>query len=228
MGFEPELNHYPGTVTAPPPTTAAEQSGADRPRVELIRAAALKRFAAQGTANTSLREVAETAGVSVGLLQHHFGTKERLIEAVDEHVAGFLGASLAGAPAVPTADPVGDFGHRVTTLIAEHTDVVDYIVRTLLERTPTGTSIFDALVAMGEDRWNQYHDDQLTAPDLDQLWAALNPLLLVLGAMALRPHLDRHLPEPFTTPDQLARWETSVNALIQHGQLRASLPPNQP
>lgn len=215
-------------MTATPQPTPAEHSRADRPRAERIRDAALSRFAAQGTAATSLRDVAEAAGVSIGLLQHHFGTKERLIEAVDKHVVGVLGSSLAGAPAVPTADPVGDFGHRVTTLIAEHTDVVDYIVRTLLERTPTGASIFDALVAMGEDRWNQYRDDQLTAPDLDQIWAALNPLLLVLGAMALRPHLDRHLPEHFTTPTQLARWETSVNTLIQHGQLRASLPSGQP
>jgi AcrR family transcriptional regulator len=211
-------------VTVPLPPTP-EQFSADRPRVDRIRDAALKRFAAHGTVGTSLRDVADTAGVSIGLVQHHFGTKDRLIDAVDKHVAAILGANLAGASSTPTTDPVGDFGHRVVTLIAEHTDVVDYIVRALLEETPTGTLIFDALVAMGADRWQQHHADELTAPGLDLTWAALNPLLLVLGAMTLRPHLDRHLPESFTTTPQLTRWEASVNALIRRGQLRASPPP---
>jgi AcrR family transcriptional regulator len=195
--------------------------------VERIRDAALKNFAAHGTAATSLRDIADTAGVSIGLVQHHFSTKERLITAVDDHVLTLISARLTTSPTASSTDPVGDFGHQVTTLIAEHTDIVDYIVRALIEQTPTGKTIFDALVAMGTDRWNQHREQQLTPPGLDHTWAALNPLILVLGAMTLRTHLDRHLPEPFTTTTQLTRWETAVNALIRHGQLRIQPPPDQ-
>lgn len=200
-----------------------DQTSPTRPSVERIRDAALKCFAAYGTAATSLRYIADTAEVSIGLVQHHFGTKDGLITAVDEHVLTVLGSNLAGTSPAPSPDPVGDHGHRVTRLIAEHTDVIDYVVRALLEETPTGNFIFDTLFAMGETRWNQHRDDQLTAPGLDPTWAALNPLLLVLGAMSLRSHLDRHLPEAFTSAAQLARWESSVNTLIQRGQL--STPP---
>lgn len=206
-------------VSASLPPPQPDQPSTVRPSVERIRDAALKRFAAQGTIATSLRDIADTAGVSLGLVQHHFGTKDGLVNAVDERVLTILGAALAGAPSAASSDPVGDQGHRVTSLIADHTDVLDYIVRAMLEDTPTGKLVFDTLVSIGEDRWSQLRQGQLTAPDLDGTWAALNPLVLVLGAMAFRTHLDRHLPEPLTTPTQLSRWESSVNTLLR-GQLR--------
>ena len=46
----------------------------------------MKSFATHGFANTSLRAVASTAGVSLGLVQHHFATKAGLIKAVDDYV----------------------------------------------------------------------------------------------------------------------------------------------
>lgn len=42
-------------------------------------------FAAHGMAGTSFRDIAEAAGVSVSLIQHHFGTKESLYAAVKAH-----------------------------------------------------------------------------------------------------------------------------------------------
>jgi hypothetical protein len=43
-----------------------------------------------------------------------------------------------------------------------------------------------------------------------------------LGAVSLRTHIDRHLPEPFTTPGQLQRWETAVNSLLRDGTVPAA------
>ena len=53
--------------------------------VERIRNAALRIVAVQGVAGTSLRAVAAAAGVSLGLVQHHFATKAGLIKAVDDY-----------------------------------------------------------------------------------------------------------------------------------------------
>ena len=47
-----------------------------------IRDAALARFARDGLADTSIRDVARTAGLSPGLVQHHFKTKANLRDAV--------------------------------------------------------------------------------------------------------------------------------------------------
>ncbi len=51
-----------------------------------IRHAALHLFGAEGYAQTSLRSIAHTAGVSLALIAHHFGSKHQLRDAVDAWV----------------------------------------------------------------------------------------------------------------------------------------------
>ena len=191
------------------------------PSVTQIRAAALQLFAAQGPAATSLRAVAAAAGVSVGLVQHHFGTKAGLVNAVDSEVLRVLTAMMAEPIPEPPADPVAEVGQRVSSLIAEQPDVVNYLSRAFVTGGALGTMIFDSLAANGAARWNDLHDQQQTRPDLDLVWAPLHPLILVVGTLILRPHIDRRLGEPFGTPRQLQRWQTSVNAMLREGQLRA-------
>lgn len=45
-----------------------------------IRDAALKHFTESGFAKATIRDIARTAGVSPGLVRHHFGSKEGLRE----------------------------------------------------------------------------------------------------------------------------------------------------
>jgi AcrR family transcriptional regulator len=206
----------------------ARHAADPQPSAELIRDAALKLLAAHGAEATSLRMVANAAGVSVGLVQHRFGTKAALIQAVDDHVLAVLTEALAKALPGPPADPVAVIGQRVTGLISDHLEALDYLARALVDDHPFGRVVFDTLAAMGIARWDQHRQQGRTRPDLDSTWAALNPLILALGALILRPHIDRQLPEPFTTDAQLRRWADTVNTLIRDGQLRPAEPSSMP
>jgi AcrR family transcriptional regulator len=192
----------------------------ERSSIERIRTAALKSFAMYGTAATSLRTVAAAAGVSVGLVQHHFATKAGLVKAVDDHALGVVIASIAGPIPEPPADSIAEMGSRVTRMISEHPDVVDYVGRALIDGSPLGNTTFDTLAAFGIARWNQRKEHGETRPDVDLTWAALNSLVLALGSMILRAHIERNLPEAFSTPAQLQRWQDSVNTLLRHGLFR--------
>ena len=192
----------------------------ERSRVERIRDAALKSFATYGTSTTSLRTVAAAAGVSVGLVQHHFANKAGLIKAVDDHVLGLVIATIAPPIPEPPADSVAEMGSRVTRIVAEQPDIVDYVGRALIDGSPLGTTIFDTLAAFGIARWKQRDERAETRPDIDITWAALNSLVLALGSLILRTHLERHLPEPLTAPNQLERWQASVNTLLREGLFR--------
>lgn len=191
-----------------------------RSSVEKIRDAALRTFATTGTATTSLRTVAATAGVSLGLVQHHFTTKAGLIKAVDDYVMTVVNETLSEPVTEPPGDSIADIGQRVTRLVIDHPDVVDYVGRALTDGSSLGRKLFDALAAMGAARWQQRSELGLTRPGLDPTWATLNPLVLALGAFILRAHIERHLPEPFTTPTQLQRWQAAVDALLREGQIR--------
>jgi AcrR family transcriptional regulator len=192
----------------------------DRSSIERIRNAALTSFAMHGTAATSLRTVAEAAGVSVGLVQHHFANKAGLIKAVDDHVMSVVVATIAPPISPPPADSIAEIGSRVTRIVAEHPEIVDYVGRALIDGSPLGTTIFDTLSAFGMVRWNQRKERGELRPGVDVTWAALNSLVLALGTMIMRRHAERQLPEPLTTPAQLQRWQDSVNTLLRDGLYR--------
>ena len=81
--------------------------------------------------------------------------------------------------------------------------------------------IFDALLESGTARWNRRGERGETRPDLDLTWAAVNSLVLALGTFILRGHIERHLPEPLTTPAQLqAMAERRSTSLLREGLFR--------
>ena len=65
----------------PEESRMAESAPAD----ERILQAAMRRFAVDGL-GAPLRAVAQDAGVSAGLIIHHFGSREKLLEACDRRV----------------------------------------------------------------------------------------------------------------------------------------------
>jgi AcrR family transcriptional regulator len=201
------------SVLPEPDGVGAEESST----TERIRNAALKSFATYGASATSLRTVAEAAGVSVGLVQHHFANKAGLVKAVDDYVLGVVIAVIAQPMSGPPADSLNEMGNRVTQFVAEYTDILDYFGRALIDGSPLGVMIFDTLVGNGTARWHQRIERGETRPDVDLTWAAINSLVLALGTLILRSHVERHLPEPLATPAQLERWEASVNTLLRNG-----------
>jgi len=191
--------------------------GDEHKKLERIRDAALKSFATKGAAATSLRSVAADAGVSLGLVQHHFATKAGLIKAVDDYVLSVV-IDVVARPATPhPRDSIADMGSRVTTLLLEHPDVVDYFGRALIDGSELGVTIWDTLAAFGMARWNARKENGEARPDIDVTWAALNSLVLALGTLIVRDHIERQIPGAFSSPEQLERWQESVNTLLREG-----------
>jgi AcrR family transcriptional regulator len=187
-------------------------------KLERIRQAALKSFATKGASGTSLRSVAADAGVSLGLVQHHFDTKSGLIKAVDDYVMSVVIDVVARpAPAPHAKDSISDMGSRVTALLLEHPDVVDYFGRALIDGSQLGNTIWDTLSAFGTARWTARKENGEAREDIDVTWASLNSLVLAVGTLIVRGHIERQIPGAFTTPEQLDRWQQSVNTLLREG-----------
>lgn len=196
-------------------------TGVEVPRsVEKIRTAALESFAAHGTGATTLRGVAAAAGVSLGLVQHHFSTKAGLIKAVDEYVLEVVITPMAEPISEHTVDSVSEVGQRVNRVFVEHPDVAAYLGRALVDGSQLGTTIFDKLYEVGLVRWQQRAERGETRPDIDLPWAVINAMILPLGAVSMRGHIERNLGAPFTGPEQLQRWQNAVNGLLREGLFR--------
>lgn len=86
-----------------------------------IENAALGLFAEHGYDGTSVRMIAEGAGISPGLLYHYFPSKEALLRALFETTMRDVRASFAVAAAEPTpAERLGMLVRAALRIVGEH------------------------------------------------------------------------------------------------------------
>ncbi len=206
------------------PAGTRPPAAADTNNQQRIRDVAMACFAEHGVSATSLRTIADAADVSVGLIQHYFGSKAELVAAVDEHVLDVCGRALVDRPAPPAAEGHDDdpsiFRGGPARLFIEHPQVIDYLARVLPEGGATGAAVFDGLVTISATQGETFAARGLTRPDLDSLWSVLNPVLLRVTASVLRRQIERHLPGPLYSREQTVRWDNATTDLIRRGLLK--------
>lgn len=208
-------------VTMDGPLSHRTAASAPATKPEQIRDTAMKCFAEHGIGKTSLRTIAEAADVSLGLIQHYFFTKQQLIESIDRHVLAVFNEALGTSPDAPPA-PVsaGDAGGRFADLMHRNPDAMDYVARALAEGGDIGKVIFDGFCAISERQGANFRAQGLVADDLDPVWAAMLPLILRVGTIILRPHVERHLPGSLYDRAETSRWDAAVTRMIREGQFK--------
>lgn len=126
-----------GTVATPGDLTARSR----------IRYAALELYAEHGEDRVSMRRVAAEVGVTIGLIQHHFGTKEGLRQAVDEIVVDRIVEALATVDHSGTpAQVVAARDAAVRQMLEQNPVIVQYLNRALLEPDGRGGPLLKAVV----------------------------------------------------------------------------------
>jgi TetR/AcrR family transcriptional regulator, regulator of cefoperazone and chloramphenicol sensitivity len=112
-----------------------------------IRDAAIALFAERGIGPATIRDIAGRAGVSSGLLRHHFGSKEGLRDACDEFAVARLAALReqmlrGGGPADQAV---------LGTMHPEAMRLQSYLVRSMMDGSPAAEVMFERMVQAGED-----------------------------------------------------------------------------
>ncbi|KRD43269.1 TetR family transcriptional regulator [Cellulomonas sp. Root930] len=106
-----------------------------------IRDAAVARFGRDGF-RAPVRAIAEDAGVSAALVIHHFGSKDALRAACDEHVLTVIREEKSAA--ITNASPADTIG--MLARVQEYAPLFAYIVRSLLDGGALAGHFVDGLV----------------------------------------------------------------------------------
>ena len=127
--------------------SGADAAPADPTARTRIRQAALELYAEYGEDRVSMRKVASEVGVTIGLIQHHFGTKEGLRRAVDAVVVDSVVEALAtvdhtGSP----TEVVAARDAAVRRMLEQNPVIVKYLNRALLEPGGRGAPLLEAIV----------------------------------------------------------------------------------
>jgi AcrR family transcriptional regulator len=195
--------------TAPAPDPAADRTGRAR-----IRDAAIELFGERGVDGTSLKLIAEAAGVSQPLIVHHFGSKDGLRVACDEHVAASVrAAKLEALSEGPGMDPLAALrtGERNRPLMR-------YLARTLADGSPHVAALVDEMV---EDAVGYMAEGERTGVILPSEHPRERVVVLTmwsLGLLALSEHVERLLGvDILGTPDQLAAYILPALEILSKG-----------
>jgi AcrR family transcriptional regulator len=160
-----------------------------------IRDAALRHFGEHGFERSTIRGIAETAGVSSGLVRHHFGSKQALREACDEYVLRSVRAlndeTWAAAEsgdlrkAASARKPIGPYAQ--------------YVARSLVDGG--ADALFDEMTRMSE-AWVAAADAQRDEPPaVDVHTRAAVVTAMGLGVPILHAHLSRALGVDVSSAD---------------------------
>jgi AcrR family transcriptional regulator len=164
-------------------------SADDRTARAKIRDAAITRFAVDGIADATVRGIAAAAGVSAGLVIHHFGTMDNLRHACDEYVAEIIRRNKRAAMAQGPALDVAAAMRRARQDIPLNR----YLARSLADGSPAVAELIDDLVSDAVD----YMDEGVRAgslrPTAYPYERAAVLTIWTLGALVLHEHLERLL-----------------------------------
>jgi TetR/AcrR family transcriptional regulator, regulator of cefoperazone and chloramphenicol sensitivity len=191
---------------------AVERSAEDLTARARIRDAAIELFAERGGAATTIRDIARAAGVSAGLVRHHFGSKDALREACDAFV---LDRAMQMKEQV-----MGDGFANPAFLSAAHPTILltyRYIARALVDGSGPAAAMFDELVQLGK-AWFERHDPAAS----EDLWA-LSAVIVAMhtGLVMMHDHLARNLGADVFTPEGHLRMSRALIDLYSRPLLDA-------
>lgn len=185
---------------------------------EKILSAAVAEFARHGFTKTTVRGIAAAAEVSPGLIIHHFGSKDGLRSACDQHVFERIADSKAKNAEYATMAVQMMFDDP------EMSTAVDYLVKSLLDPSEHGQRYFDHYVDLVESYITEGFAGYTFRQSEDARGQAATIAVMALAPSLLEHRLHSVLGTEDTTA-MMTRLAPHLLDLYLHGALE-SVPDN--
>lgn len=204
------------------------RAAAGRDRLLLV---AMRLFADRGFDSVTVRDIATEAEVSVGLINHHFVSKEGLRQAVDEYF--IRSTAIAIDRAIRSS---GDLDpERIAAYQREWIQAVEpewphflaYLRRAIMESSPWGETLFRRYLNSIRQMIDRFDARGMIRPEVDRLWAPFLYLFLLLGPLVLDPFIRSALGKSTYEPDMWARFQKAANSMFWLG-VRPQAPEEPP
>jgi TetR/AcrR family transcriptional regulator, regulator of cefoperazone and chloramphenicol sensitivity len=177
-----------------------------------IRDAALVLFAQRGVKATTIKDVAESANVSPGLVQHHFGTKDNLRKACDDAVIEqFRRQTTQAAASGELTNPA-----FIDGIYAASPPLIRYLARSAVDGGPAATAVLDELAAGAEEFLSRTWPARFPVGSPQARDAAAVMCAMHTGVIVLHDHLVRQMGTDLDSTDaaRIALAMTEVYAAM--------------
>ncbi|MCT2584477.1 TetR/AcrR family transcriptional regulator [Actinophytocola gossypii] len=152
-----------------------------------IRDAALRLFGEQGFDRATIRGIAEVAGVSSGLVRHHFGSKEALRDECD----AYLARALTRLNDQVRADMATSETNYLAVAVSVFAPYRSYISRALVEGRVA--PLFDTLADLSAEWLAERDENRADPPEVPLKARAAVGTAMSLAVSVLYEHVSRRL-----------------------------------
>ena len=185
------------------PATDSDLTGRAR-----IRDAGLEVFAEHGVKGATVQLIAAEAGVSTGLIRHHFGSKEGLREACDAHAIGTLIDQARRALEEDVSAP----GFAASMYRSSQAGI-RYLARALVEGSASADELFEAGADLAERFLSEHWPDRFPpgSPSVKDAAAVMGTMHL--GPLVLHAQLSARLGADALDPEHIPRVGAAIAAV---------------
>ncbi|WP_051898937.1 TetR/AcrR family transcriptional regulator [Sciscionella sediminilitoris] len=178
----------------------------DRTAKAVIRDTAIELIGRSGMESVSLKQIAEAAGVSQALIIKHYGSREGLVTAANEHVLGLMRDALE---AVALGEPGAPLSAVLESLDSR------YLARLLLSPGGHGQLMFAELAEYSRALIARLSEEGKIGEGIDTERLALILLAHDLSSVLLRDRITEALGEDPLGAGGLEHWMGIADALYR-------------
>jgi AcrR family transcriptional regulator len=197
------------------PSIAARGQGRDR----LVQSALIL-FGQQGIDNTTLRDVVAHAGVSLGLVRTHFGSKQGLQNATNQYVFEQLERFYTAAEGDGITS-LGDLTSGRWALASQAPSILAYL-RQVITKPEQCSELFERVFERIYMVLESASKDGEIHPQLDLSWCACTIMSLQLGPLMMEPYAQKVIGDSMYSKSSLVARKQTYGQIFANGLLANS------
>ena len=177
----------------------------------------MRLFADRGAAAVTVREIAAAAGVSAGLVMHHYGSKDGLKDAVDRRAAAFFEEMLGELPRVGEHGGSASLAELFAAQLEAQPVMAGYVRRLLLDGGEAADALFGKLFETTVAGMRSLVEAGVVRPAQDEQTRTAFLLANDLSLVLLRRQITSVTGTDPLTREGLARWTAAVMDVYTRG-----------
>jgi TetR/AcrR family transcriptional regulator, regulator of cefoperazone and chloramphenicol sensitivity len=178
--------------------------------VAVIRETAMGLFAERGAAAVTVREIAAAAGVSPGLVIHHYGSKDGLKDAVEGRAIAFFEEMIGEFARLGEEGGSASLAELFAGRLESEPAMVDYIRRLLVDGGEAASGLFARLLDATEAGMRALAGAGVVRPAPDERIRTAFLLANDLSLVLLRRQITQAVGFDPLTREGLGTWSAAV------------------
>jgi len=199
-------------------------------RNDLLQAA-FKLFSKRGFHQVNLNDIADRAGVSIGLIRHYYGSKEGLIDTCTEVVMERLQEIFSrilddGGPSEGTAF-LDHLTQRTIEAFTGNVTLLRYLRQLTIENTAAANEAFKAYFQFVQQELNRLEAAGHLRGDANKVWLTFNIIFVQLGPVFLSDQIEAIIGAPSHNADAVRERSAETIRILKYGILAQPKTPPQ-